>query len=565
MPHDGQLDGQDMKPTTPLLPDLLALTQSALAPLDQLLEIATSRVRETVSDGGRVSGALVEQHQYAAHGLAWLATYVYSLRQMHRWAEALSGEGKFGEMEQLIHQIAFGEYLWQIYGGIQMNQGEVLRLQDLGLSQDDQRAMMAPAVMTLTQSGNTQAARVRLVELMEQQAGSTMFGASGLDDELEMIRDQFRRYAQEKVEPFAHDWHLKDELIPIEVIEELAEMGVFGLTIPEEFGGFGLSKASMCVVSEELSRGYIGVGSLGTRSEIAAELILAGGTDAQKVNWLPKIASAEILPTAVFTEPNTGSDLGSLRTRAVKDDNGDYKITGNKTWITHAARTHVMTLLARTDPETTDHRGLSMFLAEKTPGTEDNPFPTDGMTGGEIEVLGYRGMKEYELGFDGFHVKGENLLGGEEGKGFKQLMETFESARIQTAARAIGVAQSALDIAMQYAQDRKQFGKALINFPRVSSKLAMMAVEVMVARQLTYFSAWEKDNGHRCDLEAGMAKLLGARVAWVAADNGLQIHGGNGFALEYKISRVLCDARILNIFEGAAEIQAQVIARRLLA
>ncbi|GAB5433828.1 MAG: acyl-CoA dehydrogenase family protein [Epibacterium sp.] len=565
MPHDGQLDGQDMKPNTPLLPELLALTKEALQPLDELLERATARVRDNVSNNGRVSGALVEQHQYAAHGLAWLATYVYSLRQMHRWAEALERDAKFGEMEQLIHQIAFGEYLWQIYGGIQMNQGEVLRLQDLGLSQDDQRALMAPAVMTLTQSGNTQAARVRLVELMEQQAGSTMFGASGLDEELEMIRDQFRRYAQEKVEPFAHDWHLKDELIPLDVIEELAEMGVFGLTIPEEFGGFGLSKASMCVVSEELSRGYIGVGSLGTRSEIAAELILAGGTDAQKQQWLPKIASAEILPTAVFTEPNTGSDLGSLRTRAVKDAAGDYQITGNKTWITHAARTHVMTLLARTDPETTDHRGLSMFLAEKTPGTDENPFPTEGMTGGEIEVLGYRGMKEYELGFDGFHVKGENLLGGEEGKGFKQLMETFESARIQTAARAIGVAQSALDIAMQYAQDRKQFGKALINFPRVSSKLAMMAVEVMVARQLTYFSAWEKDNGHRCDLEAGMAKLLGARVAWAAADNGLQIHGGNGFALEYKISRVLCDARILNIFEGAAEIQAQVIARRLLA
>ena len=350
----------------------------------------------------------------------------------------------------------------------------------------------------------------------------------------------------------------------MEIIDELAEMGVFGLTIPEEYGGFGLSKASMVVVSEELSRGYIGVGSLGTRSEIAAELILCGGTDEQKANWLPKLASAEILPTAVFTEPNTGSDLGSLRTRAVKDDNGDYKVTGNKTWITHAARTHVMTLLARTNPDTTDHRGLSMFLAEKTPGTDEHPFPTEGMTGGEIEVLGYRGMKEYELGFDGFHVKGENLLGGEEGKGFKQLMETFESARIQTAARAIGVAQCALDIAMQYAQDRKQFGKSLIEFPRVSGKLAMMAVEIMIARQLTYFSAWEKDHGHRCDLEAGMAKLLGARVAWAAADNGLQIHGGNGFAMEYKISRVLCDARILNIFEGAAEIQAQVIARRLL-
>jgi (2S)-methylsuccinyl-CoA dehydrogenase len=378
-----------------------------------------------------------------------------------------------------------------------------------------------------------------------------------------MIRDQFRRFADERVAPHAHDWHLKDQLIPMEIIAELAELGVFGLTIPEEFGGLGLSKASMVVVSEELSRGYIGVGSLGTRSEIAAELILCGGTQAQKDHWLPKLASAEILPTAVFTEPNTGSDLGSLRTRAVKDGD-DWVVTGNKTWITHAARTHVMTLLARTDPDTTDYRGLSMFLAEKTPGTDADPFPTSGMTGGEIEVLGYRGMKEYELAFDGFRVKGENLLGGETGQGFKQLMQTFESARIQTAARAIGVAQNALEVGMQYAQDRKQFGKRLITFPRVADKLAMMAVEIMIARQLTYFSAWQKDHDKRCDLEAGMAKLLGARVAWAAADNALQIHGGNGFALEYQISRILCDARILNIFEGAGEIQAQVIARRLL-
>ncbi|WP_170448899.1 acyl-CoA dehydrogenase family protein [Ruegeria arenilitoris] len=560
-------DGQDMTNMTsqPVLPDLLTLTGAALPAVQSVFDRARDAVREMVSAEGRVSGALVEANQTAAHGLAWLATYNQSLQQMQKWAEALDAQGKFGEMEQLLHQIAFGEYLHQVAGGIPMNQGEVVRLQDLGLGWDALSGFQCAEVQTLMAQANSQAARSRLVQLMHDQSGATMFGASGLDEELEMIREQFRRYALDRVEPNAHEWHLKDELIPMEIIEELAEMGVFGLTIPEEYGGFGLSKASMCVVSEELSRGYIGVGSLGTRSEIAAELIIAGGTDDQKAQWLPKIASAEILPTAVFTEPNTGSDLGSLRTRAVKDENGDYQITGNKTWITHAARTHVMTLLARTDPETTDHRGLSMFLAEKTPGTDDNPFPTPGMTGGEIEVLGYRGMKEYELAFDGFHVKGENLLGGEEGKGFKQLMETFESARIQTAARAIGVAQSALDIAMQYAQERKQFGKALINFPRVSGKLAMMAVEIMIARQLTYFSAWEKDNGHRCDLEAGMAKLLGARVAWAAADNGLQIHGGNGFALEYKISRVLCDARILNIFEGAAEIQAQVIARRLLA
>ena len=557
-------DGQDMTLNkNPILADLLALTASALPAVDALVTLAKGAVRTVVEDGGRVSGKLIEEHQTAAHGLAWLATYAQSLQQMQNWAERLQADGKFGEVEQLIHQIAFGEYLWQIYGGIPMSQGEIMRLQDIGLSQDDMREMMQPAVMTLTQNGNTQAARMRLVTLMEEQSANITVGASGLDDELEMIREQFRRFSIERVEPDAHDWHLKDELIPLEIIDEMAEMGVFGLTIPEEYGGFGLSKASMCVVSEELSRGYIGVGSLGTRSEIAAELILCGGTEEQKQQWLPGLASAEILPTAVFTEPNTGSDLGSLRTRAVKKGD-NWEVTGNKTWITHATRTHVMTMLARTDPDTTDYRGLSMFLAEKTPGTEDDPFPTPGMTGGEIEVLGYRGMKEYELAFDGFAIKGENLLGGETGKGFKQLMQTFESARIQTAARAVGVAQSALDVGMQYAQDRKQFGKSLINFPRVAGKLAMMAVEIMVARQLTYFSAHEKDNDRRCDLEAGMAKLLGARIAWACADNALQIHGGNGFALEYKVSRILCDARILNIFEGAAEIQAQVIARRLL-
>ncbi|WP_281856321.1 acyl-CoA dehydrogenase family protein [Litoreibacter halocynthiae] len=559
-------DGQDMTlatPTQTVLPDLLTLTAASLGPISALLNNAKEAVRAQVTDNGRISAALLEQNQTAAHGLAWLATYVQSLTQIQKWAEKLTAEGKFSEVEQLIHQIAFGEYLGQIQGGIPMSQGEILRLQDIGLSQDDQNSAITVEITALARTANTQAARTRLVELMQERSAEIITGASGLDDELEMIREQFRRFSVEKVEPFAHDWHLKDELIPMEIIEELAEMGVFGLTIPEEYGGFGLSKASMVVVSEELSRGYIGVGSLGTRSEIAAELILCGGTDAQKEKWLPKLASAETLPTAVFTEPNTGSDLGALRTRAVKDGD-DYKVTGNKTWITHAARTHFMTLLARTDPDTTNYKGLSMFIAEKTPGDDANPFPTDGMTGGEIEVLGYRGMKEYELAFDNFHVKGENLLGGAEGQGFKQLMQTFESARIQTAARAIGVAQSAIDVAMQYANDRKQFGKSLIEFPRVSGKIAMMAVETMVARQLTYFSADEKDHDRRCDLEAGMAKLLGARVAWASADNALQIHGGNGFALEYKISRILCDARILNIFEGAAEIQAQVIARRLL-
>ncbi len=560
MAHDGQnITSKPME----IIPDLLDISSKALTQLEYLLEVAVETLRSQVVENGRVSGQLLEENQTSAHGLAWLATYVESLRQMQNWAVSVDSNGAFGEVEKLIHQIAFGEYLSQIFGGIPMSQSEIVRLHDLGVSHEAQRVFLNKDVELLIQNGNNQFARTRLVELMQENIADVTFGVSGLDEELEMIREQFRRYTVDRIEPVAHDWHLKDELIPMEIVKELADLGVFGLTIPEEFDGLGMSKASMAVVSEELSRGYIGVGSLGTRSEIAAELILCGGTAEQKLNWLPKIASAEILPTAVFTEPNTGSDLGALRTRALKDGE-DYLVTGNKTWITHATRTQVMTLLARTDPDSKDHRGLSMFLAEKIAGTDEKPFPTKGMSGGEIEVLGYRGMKEYEIAFDNFKIKGANLLGGEEGKGFKQLMQTFESARIQTAARAVGVAQSALDVSLQYARDRIQFGKALINFPRVANKLAMMAVEIMIARQLTYFSAYQKDNDRRCDLEAGMAKLLGARVAWSAADNGLQVHGGNGFALEYKISRILCDARILNIFEGAAEIQAQVITRRLL-
>ncbi len=546
------------EPTAAL--DVPALLHAALPVIEAALEEGRANLRAKVATGARISNAALEAEQHAAHALSWIATYVECLRQMSGWAERLSAEGKFGDMEALILQIGAGEYLAQLRGGLIMSQGEIARLTDIGV---DPAMLSTPEIDSLIALGNTDAARKALVGLMIDRQGAASYGATGLDEEFEMVREQFRRFADDKVLPFAHEWHLKDELIPLEIITEMAELGVFGLTIPEEYGGFGMDKMAMCVVSEELSRGYIGVGSLGTRSEIAAELILCGGTEAQKQYWLPKLASAEILPTAVFTEPNTGSDLGSLRTRAVKDGD-EYTVTGNKTWITHGARADVMTLLARTDAGTDDYRGLSMFLAEKPRGTDDNPFPAEGMSGGEIEVLGYRGMKEYEIGFDGFKVKAENLLGGEEGKGFKQLMQTFESARIQTAARAVGVAQSAMEYALQYALDRKQFGKPLAAFPRVYGKLAIMAVEIMIARQITYFSAREKDADRRCDLEAGMAKLLAARIAWSNADNGLQIHGGNGFALEYPISRVLCDARILNIFEGAAEIQAQVIARRLL-
>ena len=556
------MDGNLVEPETPVLEELLDTCASALPAAESVLRAARQAVADKVTTDGKIIAQRFDAEQFAAHGYAWLATYVEGVRQMLEWARRLDADGQLGELEQLMVQSAFGEYLNQIEGGIAISQVEIVRPGDLGLTDDNLTPLRNGAAARLRAEGNTTAVRARIAALIF----NGHFGNLGLQDEtLDMIRDQFRRFVEEQVMPYAHEWHLADDFIPMEVIDQMSELGVFGLTVPEHWGGLGMGKTAMCLVTEELSRGYIGVGSLGTRSEIAAELIRVGGTEDQKEHYLSKIASGEILPTAVFTEPNTGSDLGSLRTRAEKDGNV-YRVKGNKTWITHAARTDIMTLLARTDANEPGYKGLSMFLAEKPRSDDpDDPFPAEGMSGGEIEVLGYRGMKEYEIGFDGFEIPESQLLGGQEGQGFKQLMATFESARIQTAARAVGVAQNAMELGLSYAQERIQFGKPIFDFPRVSAKLAWMAVETMIARQLSYFAAREKDSGRRCDIEAGMAKILAARVAWSNADNALQIHGGNGYALEYPISRVLCDARILNIFEGAGEIQAHVIARGLLA
>jgi len=541
-----------------MLPHLPAVLAHAAEAAESFVAQAKRAVAERVAPEGRLDRNALDAQQHVAHGLAWAAAYAETLRQTAAWASCLAQDGRLGEAEALPAQLLAHEYLSQLAGGVPMNQGETFRPADLGLAPSN----LAPAIAAL-QPGATQAVRLRIVELLEASRGQPSLEASGLDETLEHVREQFHAFAEEKIVPFAHGWHLRDELIPLPLIEELAALGVFGLTAPEAYGGSGLGKVAMCVVSEALSRGWIGTGSLGTRSEIAAELILAHGTEEQKQRFLPAIAAGEIIPTAVFTEPEAGSDLGSLRTRAVRE--GDtWKVTGAKTWITHAARADLMTLLVRTDPASKDHRGLSMFLAEKPRGSAGDPFPAPGMDGGEIGVIGYRGMKEYEIAFDGFAVPHANLLGGKEGQGFAQLMATFESARIQTAARAIGVGQAALDLAVDYALTRRQFGQPIAQFPRVANKIAMMAAELLGARRLTWFAAAAKDEGRRCDLEAGMAKLVAARVAWAAADNAVQIHGGTGFALEQPVSRVLADARILNIFEGAGEIQAQVIARRLL-
>jgi len=561
---DGAVEGQELK--SAVIPNLVSVIGDACTAIEAYADAARGKCREALTkDDGRPDRAELERQQHMAHGLSWVVTYAETLRQTADWAARLEQDSKFGTTEALLTQILFSDYSAQLVGGIPMNQGEVIRPHELGVLTEADTLFAVPAVKKLILDGKTPTVMTAAAECLPDALSRNTVEETGLDETMSMVRDQFSKYAADKIKPYAHEWHLKNEYIPMDVVNEMAELGVFGLTIPEEFGGFGMGKIAMCVVSEELSRGYIGTGSLGTRSEIAAELILIGGTDDQKTKWLPQIASGEILPTAVFTEPNTGSDLGSLRTRAVKSEDGaQYSVTGNKTWITHPVRADLMTLLARTDPATNNFSGLSMLLAEKPRGSDETPFPADGMTGGEIEVLGYRGMKEYEIGFDDFKVKSENLLGGVEGQGFKHLMATFESARIQTAARAIGVAQNAFETGLQYALDRNQFGKPIFEFPRVSNKLVMMAAELVGVRQLTYFSARQKDGGKRCDLEAGMAKLLAARIAWAAADNAVQIHGGNGFALEYPVSRILQDARILNIFEGAGEVQAMVIARRLL-
>ena len=502
----------------------------------------------------RLADRRIDDEQRAAHGFAWVATAVASLEAVADWLERSGGANP---LDRAVAHLAFAETLAQIVGGLPMGQNELARPADLGLGPAARR--LGNAVADFIDADHAPL-RAQVAEALAQgHWPSETFN----DLDLDAIRDQFRRFTDAQILPHAHKWHLANDLIPDATVAAMADLGTFGVCIPEQFGGLGLGKLVMCLVTEELSRGWIGAGSLGTRSEIAGELIVLGGTDAQKARWLPAIASGTVLPTAVFTEPDTGSDLGSLQTRARRDGDG-WVIDGAKTWITHAARSDLMTMLVRTLPDARGYAGLSMLLVPKPRGVDGDAFPAPGMTGSEIEVLGYRGMREYALQFDAMRAPGDALLGGEEGQGFKQLMRTFEGARIQTAARAVGVARRALELGLDYAQGRKQFGKAIVHFPRVADKLAMSVVDMVTARELTYAAARAKDMGKRCDIEAGMAKLLAARAAWSNADAALQIHGGNGYAMEYEISRVLCDARILNIFEGAGEIQAQVIARGLL-
>ena len=450
---------------------LLERADAALSSVAKYVSFIRGRVLERVVVDGRAKSDLINREQRIVHGYAWVETTYTALLSVRDWARNLSELGALKAADSLALEIAFGEYLAQLVSGIPMAQNEFIRPADFGVSEAAQKMASEESIQAFIETGNNAKNRQQLAELISEGQG---ISEDLNDDLLNAVREQYRRFTEERIIPVAHEWHLANDLIPDEIVTEMADLGTFGVCIPEEHGGLGLGKLFMCIVTEELSRGWIGAGSLGTRSEIAGELILLGGTDAQKEEWLPKIASGEVLPTAVFTEPDVGSDLGSLKTKALQSTSGNWVLSGAKTWITHASRSDLMTVLARTNADEKGYAGLSMFLAPKPRGTDDNLFPAKGMSGGEIEVLGYRGMREYELGFDDFTIPRDSLLGAEQGRGFKQLMKTFEGARIQTAARAVGVAVRAMELALKYAQERKQFGKAILNFPRVSDKIAMM-------------------------------------------------------------------------------------------
>lgn len=373
------------------------------------------------------------------------------------------------------------------------------------------------------------------------------------------IQASVRDFAKAEVEPIAHTLDNEGAEIPPALIQKMAELGYFGLIFSPDYGGSGLDALSMAIVTEELSRAWLSVGSVMTRMLITGTLIEANGTEEQKRSWLPKLSAGEMLAAAAFTEPSAGSDAAAVRTKAEKNGS-KYLLTGEKAWCTFANRAHVLCTMVRTDPSQPKHKGLSILLVPK-PG---DAFDPPRLSGDPIPTIGYKGMNSYNVAFDNYEVPAENLLGMAEGRGFYQLMATYEYARIQTAARAVGVAQAALDAALQYAQEREQFGKPISSFQAIRHKLAKARTEIEAARQLTYHACRMKDTGRRCDLEAGMAKAFAAEMAEHVTSECLQVFGGYGYSREFPAQRYWRDARVFRIFEGTSEIQYEVIARRLL-
>lgn len=513
---------------------------------------------------GKISVPKMDEHQLACYDLSWGAALLFGSNEMLAYPEKVKAGPN--SLEEKLSLFFIADVLNDFHSRFRVH------AMNIGVSPSEyDKALGSDELFTFIQENYNEKKAVEIANAVSE----NNFGNYGLNEDQTMMMDAFRNFAEDKVKPLAEKIHREDLTIPEEIITGLSEMGCFGLSIPDTYGGFQVESnpdnTSMAVVTEELSRASVGAaGSLITRPEIVSKALLEGGTDEQKQKWLPAFASGEKLCAVAVTEPDYGSDVAGIKVTA-KETDGGWLINGTKTWCTFAGRSDVLMLLCRTNPDMSlKHKGLSILLAEK-PTTRDHEFSFENPKGGKmsgkaISTIGYRGMHSYEVSFEDFFVPEENLIGGKEGlgKGFYLQMAGFAGGRLQTAARATGVMQSALEKAVTYAQERKVFKTPIFNYGLTQFKIARMAAIVQAVRQMTQKSAQLIDK-HEGNMEASLVKFYSCRISeWVTRE-AMQIHGGMGYAEEYEISRLFVDARVFSIFEGAEEVLAlRVIARSLL-
>ena len=546
-------------------------TESAekiLAYAQEVLDKVTQNLSQKCQKDGKFSVSKLDEHQMAAYDYTYAVSEVTAAKESLKAYQDQKAKGGDVALEAKLTHFFISEVFHQLLNVCYKHMGE------FGLSRQDLQGLHDnPSLLDFADEGFSPA---RCEEIGEDILQGKKFGADmWLDEDHNMFRDTFRKFAESEVKPLAEKVHREDSLIPQSIIKGLAEMGCFGLSFPQKYGGFQddakPDNTGMVVVTEELSRGSLGIaGSLITRPEILGKALLKGGTEEQKEAWLPKMATGEKMVAVAVTEPDFGSDVAQMKVAATKTDGG-WLVNGCKTWCTFAGYADTLLILARTDPDMSlRHKGLSILIAEK-PRFEGHEFEHTQESGGKITgraigTIGYRGMHSYECFFDNYFVPDANLIGGEEGlgKGFYLQMEGFAGGRLQTAGRALGVMQAAFEEAVNYSNDRKIFGKAMGEYQLTKYKIARMASLIHVIRQFTYHCARLMDD-HQGQVESSMVKIYASRMAeWVTRE-AMQIHGGMGYAEEFPVSRLFVDARVFSIFEGAEEtLILRVVARQLL-